>query len=121
MDDLSIKDLKSIKDALLAKKQGEALERITKPALHEEGLGLGFYGPETVLTLGAIDLWEDIINDLTGITSKPLHVFTQTIGVASGSRSAKRMEKSLETIGQLGQYIPGQRQYTPFGVEEDKV
>lgn len=105
--ELNIKELKSIKDALLAKEQGEALRRITKPETQEEGLGLGYYESETVLVLNAIDLYEDIMNDLCGSTDTPLHTFTRKIGVSSGSRKAKRMEKSLETIGQLGQYIPG--------------
>ena len=110
---ISIKDLKSIKDAILAKEQGEALKRITKPETQEEGLGLGFFESQTVLTLNAIDLFEDIINSITGLTDTPLHTFTRKIGVSSGSRQAKRMEKSLETIGQLGQYIPGIRGNIP--------
>lgn len=106
MPELSFKEIKEIKDAYLAKKQGEALERITWPSKHIEGLGLGYYGPMTVLTLGALDLWEDIVNDISTLESKHIHKFTQTIGIASGSRNAKRMEKSLETIGDLGQYFP---------------
>jgi len=118
---------KDLKDIYLAKKQGEALERITKPKTHYEGLGLGYYGPTTVLALCAIDLFEDVLNELVelGLKEDPealaefrqspdynvLHVFTEEIAVASGSREAKRMEKGLETIGLLGQYIPfGARQ-----------
>ena len=106
MADLEFKELKELKDIYLAKKQGEALERITKPQNHGEGLGLGFYGPQTVLALNSIDLLEDVINDLCGIEGNTLHVFTRGICISSGSRQAKRMEKSLETIGQLGQYYP---------------
>ena len=98
---------KYLKDIYLAKKQGEALERITKPREHYEGLGLGYFGPQTVLALAAVDLFEDICNKLADMKdSNELHIFTEEIGVASGSRSAKRMEKGLETIGQLGQYLP---------------
>lgn len=111
---------KDLKDIYLAKKQGEALERITKPSNHYESLGLGYYGPQTVLALGAVDLFEDAINEIVkmGMNEKEqlefmnmehyelLHKFTAEIGVASGSREAKRMEKSLETIGALGQYLP---------------
>lgn len=111
---------KDLKDIYLAKKQGEALERITKPVSHHEGLGLGYYGPQTVLALGAVDLFEDAINEIVkmGMDDQEqqefmlskhyhlLHRFTKEIGIASGSREAKRMEKGLETIGQLGQYLP---------------
>ena len=109
----TIKEIKSIKDALLSKEQGEALRRITKPETQDEGLGLGYYESETVLTLNAVDLFEDIINSITGLTDTPLHNFTRKIGVSSGSRQAKRMEKSLETIANLGQYIPGIRGNIP--------
>ena len=77
-ENISIKDIVDIKDALLAKKQGEALERITKPSLHEEGLGLGYFDSDTVLALAALDLWETIINEITGLTDYSLHQFTQT-------------------------------------------
>lgn len=110
---MTMKDLRSIKDALLAKKQGEALERITRPISHEEGLGLGHYGSETVLALSSLCAVEDVINELTGLETQTLHTFTRTIGISSGSRGAKRMEKGLETIGQLGQYIPSQKGMIP--------
>lgn len=141
---------KDLKDIYLAKKQGEALERITKPLSHEESLGLGYYGPQTVLALGAVDLLEDALNEIVkmGMTKKVtlkdeneneievevpdleeqqrfmetkhyhlLHTFTAEIGVASGSREAKRMEKGLETIGQLGQYLPFSK-HTPLQPEK---
>lgn len=125
---------KDLKDAYLSKKQGEALERITVPRKHYEGLGLGHFGPQTVLALASVDLLEDVVNELAykpTITEKifdedgkeigtkevdvpmlpsfektlnSLHIFTETVGVASGSRNAIRMEKALETIGNLGQY-----------------
>lgn len=117
-----IDDILKLKDVILAKKQGEALERITRPSKHLEGLGLGHYGAETVLALNAIDLIEDTINALATsenpdieelpiftATKNLLHDFTRGIGVASGSISAKRMEKSLETIGTLGQFTPTAR------------
>ena len=104
--ELSFKEMKEIKDIYLAKKQGEALERITYPKLEVEAISLGFYGAQTVLAIGSLRLFEAIINDLAGIKDRPIHIFTADIGRASGSREAKRMEKSLETVGQLGQYIP---------------
>ena len=130
---------KELRDAFLSLKQGEALERNTFPRLHKEGLGLGFYGPETVLTLNALDLLEDVINELAynpTVTEKifdeegkeigtkvvevdmipafrgtlnALHKFTEGIGVASGSRNATRLIESLKTIGTLGQYSPAAR------------
>lgn len=135
------KDLtaEQMRDAFLSLKQGEALERITRPKKHYEGLGLGFFGPETVVALAAVDLIEDVINELaynpTVIEKKfdkegneigtekmdvpmipafegtfdALHTFTETIGVASGSIKAIRLEKALETIGSLGQYNPSSR------------
>ncbi len=105
--EIEISEVKDIKDALLAKKQGEALERITWPRDFAEGVGLGYYGPQTVLALGSLKIWEDVVNNLAGLFDHTIHDFCQTIGISSGSRNAKRMEKGLETIGQLGQYIPG--------------
>ena len=136
-----LKDLSAeqMRDAFLSLKQGEALERITKPKEHYEGLGLGFFGPETVVALAAVDLIEEVINklaynptvtihkrdkegkiissekvDVAMIpafkgTLNSLHIFTETVGVASGSRKAIRLEKALETIGSLGQYNPASR------------
>lgn len=119
IDDLDFKEMKELKNVFLAKKQGEALERITNPQKHLEGLGLGYYESETVLALNAIDILENAMNAL-GTPDDPelgelpiftntknmLHDFTAGIGVSSGSRVAKRMEKSLETIGTLGQFKP---------------
>lgn len=122
VEELTFDEMKALKDAYLAKKQGEALERITHPKQHYEGLGLGFYGPQTVLALSAVDLVEDIINSLAigedkdgnpvemipafKQTLHALKTFTETIGVASGSRDFKRAGISLETIGGIGQYFP---------------
>lgn len=105
-NELTFKEMKEIKDIYLAKKQGEALERITYPKLEVEAISLGYYGAQTVLAISSLRLFEAVINDLAGIKDTPIHIFTADIGRASGSRDAKRMEKSLETVGQLGQYIP---------------
>ena len=105
-EELTFKEMKEIKDIYLAKKQGEALERITYPKLEVEAISLGFYGAQTVLAISSLRLFEAVINDLAGLKDTPIHTFTADIGRASGSRDAKRMEKSLETVGQLGQYIP---------------
>lgn len=113
LEELTISELKSIKDAILSKEQGEALRRITKPETEFEQIGLGFFGPETVLALASVNLIEHVINDLTGLTDMTLHSFTGDIGVASGSRGAKRMEKSLETIGSLGPHLPDASGHIP--------
>jgi len=105
-EDLTFKEMKEIKDIYLAKKQGEALERVSYPKLEEEAIALGFFGAQTVLAIGTLRLFETILNEVAGTKSTPIHTFTADIGRASGSRDAKRMEKSLETVGQLGQYIP---------------
>ena len=105
-EELTFKEMKEIKDIYLAKKQGEALERISYPKLEEEAIALGFFGAQTVLAIGTLRLFETILNEVAGTKSTPIHTFTADIGRASGSRDAKRMEKSLETVGQLGQYIP---------------
>lgn len=121
LEELNFKEMKELKNVFLAKKQGEALERITNPRRHLEGLGLGYYESDTVLALNALDILENAMNAL-GTSDDPklkgdelpvftatknmLHDFTRGIGVASGSRVAKRMEKSLETIGTLGQFHP---------------
>lgn len=105
-EELTFKEMKEIKDIYLAKKQGEALERISYPKLEVEAISLGYYGAQTVLAISSLRLFEAIMNDLAGIKETPIHIFTADIGRASGSRDAKRMEKSLETIGQLGQYMP---------------
>lgn len=100
--------ISKVKNAILAMKQGEALERDTHPLTLEEGVGLGFFGAPTVLALGIIQDYENVLNDLCNIDPKDalhnnLHEFTRLLGVASGSRESKRLTGSLETIGQLGQ------------------
>ena len=139
-EQLAPPEWKDLKDIYLAKKQGEALERSTRPASHYEALGLGDFGPQTNLALSALDAFEDVLNELImmGMTKlvevkdkdnnvigkievsdvdkitrfqmsqdfRIIHTFTEEIGVASGSNKAIRLEKGLETIGQLGQYFP---------------
>lgn len=98
-----------LRGAFLGWKQGEALERGTKPVSREESLGLGYYNVHANLALTAIMLLETTINDFTGLTDFPMTRFAQDVAVASGSRQAKRLEKSLETIGNIGQVIEGTR------------
>ena len=107
-EDISIRD---IKGAYLAVKQGEGLERTTKPVTIGESFGLGYFGAPVVLLLPTAKVLEELYNHLGGIPDDDpaahiMTVWAKNIGRASGSRQAKRMEKGLETIGQLGQYKP---------------
>lgn len=111
--DLSFKELKELKNIYLAKKQGEALERASNPRNHDEALSLGYYAASTNLTLNNIDLLERIINNLTGYEGNEMFLFTEGIARASGSREFIRGEKTLETVGSLGQYIPMQKGQIP--------
>jgi hypothetical protein len=43
--------------------------------------------------------------------------FVRHLGIASGSRGAKRLEKSLETIGMLGQQFSMPQGYAPMQPE----
>ena len=106
MQELKFREMRELKDIYLARKQGEALERITRPYPRLEGLGLGNYGPTALVALAGLIFVENIINELTGLTDLTIHDFVWAVDVGSGARQAKRMEKSLETIGALGQYFP---------------
>ena len=106
---LDNKMLMKLRGAFLGWKQGEALERGTKPVSREESLGLGFYNVHANLALNDIVLLEVIINDFTGLTDSTMELFARGVAVSSGSRQAKRLEKSLETIGNIGQVIEGPR------------
>ena len=119
---LNLENLSGIKDALLALKQGEALERDTRPLLLEEAIGLGYFGPTAVLALAHMILMEDLLNNVTGLqpTDEGYHAirdFARHVGVASGSRGAKRLEKSLETIGMLGPQFGMAPQHVPLQPE----
>ena len=120
---LNLENLSGIKDALLALKQGEALERDTRPLLLEEAIGLGYFGPTAVLALAHMILMEDLLNNVTGLqpTDEGYHAirdFARHVGVASGSRGAKRLEKSLETIGMLGPQFGMPAQHVPLQPEK---
>ena len=119
---ISFDDLTGIKDALLALKQGEALERDTRPLSLEEGLGLGYFGPSAVIALAHIKLCENLLNEAAGLTPEDpgyhaMHDFVRHFGIASGSRGAKRLEKSLETIGMLGQQFSMPQAHIPMQPE----
>lgn len=100
---LTIKELKSVKDAVLQLKQGEALERGSWPRTEFEALGLGYFGFDSLYALSLIISIEDALNILSE-TPEDLTMlrFALDVAVGSGSRGAKRLELTMETIGKLG-------------------
>lgn len=99
-------DMKLLKDAYLAMKQGEALERISTPRTHEEALSLGQYAHQAAYGISCVDLHQKLIKQLTEFDGDALTSFTETVSRASGSISFARAEKTLEAISTIGQYIP---------------
>lgn len=95
-----------LKDAYLAVKQGEALERISTPRNHEEALSLGQYQHQAAYAISCVDLHQQLIFQLTGFNGNALTNFTETIGRSSGSIGFARAEKTLEAISTIGQYVP---------------
>ena len=104
--DESTKLLKEFKDVYLAKKQGEAIERASTPLSHNEALSLGNYGHQAAYALSVIDMHQQLIFQLTGYKGNELTTFTETVARASGSIGTKRMEKVLEAVATIGQYLP---------------
>lgn len=107
-----------LKDVVLAKKQGEALERVSTPLTNEEALSLGYYDSTSNLALNTMILVERLINNICGVKDTPIAKLAYNISRSSGNRQAKRMEKTLETIAALGQYMPFQNQYGPLAPEK---
>lgn len=105
-EELEFKQMKELKDIYLAKKQGEALERASTPSTYDEAVSLGNFGHETVYAMAVVDAHQRFIYSLTGHDGNILQKFNEMVGRASGSIATKRMEKTLETVGQLGQYNP---------------
>ena len=105
-DDIDVKLLKEFKDAYLALKQGEALERISTPKTHDEALSLGNYGHQAAYAVSCIDLHQTLIKQLTGFDGDALTKFTETVSRASGSIGFARAKNTLEAISNIGQYIP---------------
>ena len=97
---------KELKDIFLAKKQGEALERGSTPLTYDEAISLGNFGFQAVYAIGVIEAHQSFIESLTGYKGSILTRFNETIGRASGSIQAKRMDETFESVGQLGQFQP---------------
>ena len=99
-------ELKLIRNVILAKKQGEALERASYPKNDDEALSLGDYTVKTNMQLNLLITFEEIINKICGIGGREIKDLCLNISRASANRQGKRLEKTLETVGQLGQYLP---------------
>lgn len=97
---------KELKNIFLAKKQGEALERSSTPLTYDEAISLGNFDFQAVYAIGIIEAHPAFIESFTGYKSNILTRFNATIGRASGSIQAKRMDQTFAAVGQLGQYKP---------------
>lgn len=111
LTDSIIKKLVKVKDVIFLWKQGEALERASRPYNEEEALGLGNFDPYANLALNALILYEKSLNQLCSteeeqITDTILSEFAYNVAIASGSKGALRLEKTLETIGLIKQAAP---------------
>lgn len=97
---------KELKDIFLAKKQGEALERASTALNFDEAVSLGQFGHQAVYGLSVMEAHQSFIESLTGYKGNILNRFVETIGRASGSIGAKRMEETFQSVGSLGQFQP---------------
>lgn len=99
-------DYKLLKDAYLAVKQGEAIERISTPRTHQEAISLGQYQHQAAYAISCVDLHQQLISQLTGFKGKALLNFTETVSRASGSIGFARATKTLEAVSIIGQFMP---------------
>ena len=106
-------DLKLLKDAYLAMKQGEAIERISTPTTHKEAISLGQFQHQAAYAISCVDLHQQLIKQLTGFDGNALWNFTETIGRSSGSIGFARAEKTLEAVSTIGQFLPMQKGMIP--------
>lgn len=106
-------DLKLLKDAYLAMKQGEAIERISTPRTHQEALSLGQFQHQAAYAISCVDLHQQLIEQLTKFNGNALRNFTETVSRASGSINFARAEKTLEAVSTIGQYLPLQKGQIP--------
>ena len=110
---------KELQNVLLAKKQGEALERVSTPFSSKEALSLGHYEAPTNVMLNALITTERLVNDICDIEGTEISDFSLNISRASANRNANRVVKVLETVGQLGQYRPGPPQFIPWNETDE--
>jgi len=99
-------DWRLLKGAFLSKKQGETIERISRPKTVEEIESLGDMGPNATGCLSLYQRAQGLIEQLTGFKGNLLVDHAHTLYRGSAQRNFKRGEKLLESIGQIGQYMP---------------
>jgi len=99
-------DWRLLKGAFLAKKQGETIERISRPITVEEIESLGDHGPRTTSCLSLYKRVQGLIEQLTGHKGNLLTDHAHTLYRGSAARNLKRGETLLNSIGQIGQYMP---------------
>ena len=98
---LSIKELKQIKDAVLQLKQGETLERASRPISINEALGLGYYDVDCAIALSTLNAYQKILNSISGQDSTLLSDFSTQVAIASGSRQHIRLSEVLDAIAKI--------------------
>lgn len=99
-------DWKLLKGAILSKKQGETLERISKPTTTQEIESLGDMGARATACLSLYQRAQKQLEILTGHKGSLLVDHAETLYRGSAQRNFKRGEKLLESIGQIGQFLP---------------
>lgn len=99
-------DWRLLKGAFLSKKQGETIERISRPTTVEEIESLGDHGPRTTSCLSLYKRVQGLIEQLTGHKGNLLVDHAHTLYRGSAARNFKRGEELLTSIGQIGQYMP---------------
>ena len=98
---LTIKELKQVKDAILMLKQGEGLERASRPISINEALGLGYFDVECAIALSTINAYQKILNSISGKNSTLLSDFSNQVAIASGSRQHIRLSEVLDAIAKI--------------------
>lgn len=101
---------KLLKGAFLSKKQGETLERISKPTTLQEVESLGDMGSRATACLSLYQRAQLLLEQLTGYKGTALVDHAHTLYRGSAQRNFKRGEKLLESIGQIGQFMPMDQQ-----------
>ena len=91
----------------------------SRPIDLDESLSLGNMNQQGIYAANVILAHQKFIKELSGHDGSILDNFVKGIFQGSGSISGKRLDKTFETVGSLGQYRPGPPSYQPWN-EEDK-
>ena len=97
----TVKELKVVKDALYELKQGETLERASRPISINEALGLGYYDVDCAIALATLNSYQKILNSISGKDSTLLSDFSTQVAIASGSRQHIRLSEVLDAIAKI--------------------